>query len=371
MKSAPVSFYARALIGISLLLTLVGIVFIYSSSSVFALEKLGSAHYFLKRQVIYLLIALTGFFICTQLSFDDVEEYCSLFFLASLGCTLLTYVPGFSLRMHGSSRWISIAGFSFQPSELLIMATILLVARFLARRNQAVSLWDQAKLPFLGIVGFAFLVLLRQPDFGAVVTLFATLFVLVYVEELAFKQVAFIAGCTIPIVALLICMQPYRLQRVLNFLDPWKDPQGKGFQIIQSLIAIGSGKTWGLGIANSRQKFFYLPMQHTDFIFPIIAEETGFVGSCLLIGIFLFFCYYGLALAARIKRRFAFFTVLGFVVLINVRATINVMVATGMLPTKGLGLPFVSFGGSALIVLYCMLGLIMNAAHDVAVAKKA
>lgn len=362
--SKTISFYVRLLIALSLILTVIGVVFIYSSSAVFALEKCGSAHYFLKRQLIYLAIASCGFIIANLVPISFIEEYVPLFFLGSLGCTLMTYVPGLSLRMHGSNRWVSLGGLSFQPSELLIMATIFLMARFLAHRNPAYSLWSQVKVPFIAMIGFAFLILLRQPDFGALATLFATLFALVYVEELAIRQVLTVIGATIPVVGLLICTQAYRMQRVLNFLDPWRDPQGKGFQIIQSLIAIGSGETWGVGIAQSRQKYFYLPMQHTDFIFSIIAEETGFVGSLFLIALFVLFCYAGLALAVRIEHRFAFFAVLGFVVLINVRAAINLMVATGLLPTKGLGLPFVSFGGTALIILYCMLGFMLNAARE-------
>jgi cell division protein FtsW len=158
----------------------------------------------------------------------------------------------------------------------------------------------------------------------------------------------------------LIFSESYRLNRILIFLNPWTDPQGRGFQIIQSLIAIGSGDVWGLGISNSKQKFFYLPMQHTDFIFPIIAEETGFVGSSILVLLYFLFCYFGIRIVTKLKNIFALFTTLGFIVLISVQAVINLMVTTGLLPTKGLGLPFVGYGGTALLCLWCMLGLITN-----------
>jgi len=153
------------------------------------------------------------------------------------------------------------------------------------------------------------------------------------------------------------------MNRILIFLNPWSDPQGRGFQIIQSLIAIGSGRVWGLGISNSKQKFFYLPMQHTDFIFPIIAEEMGFVGSIGILLLFFLFLWFGLRLTLAMKQPFTFFTSLGFVIFITLQAVINIMVATGLLPTKGLGLPFMSYGGSALMAVFAMVGFIINFAR--------
>jgi cell division protein FtsW len=169
----------------------------------------------------------------------------------------------------------------------------------------------------------------------------------------------------LPAVIFLVLTKAYRLKRILIFLNPWSDARGSGFQIIQSLIAIGSGSTWGLGVSESRQKFFYLPMQHTDFIFSIIAEETGFVGCLLLIGLFVALCFYGLRLALALDRPFAFFTTLGFILFITLQTTINIMVTCGLVPTKGLGLPFVSYGGTALICMWCMIGFIMNCAREV------
>jgi cell division protein FtsW len=157
----------------------------------------------------------------------------------------------------------------------------------------------------------------------------------------------------------------YRMNRILIFLNPWSDPQGRGFQIIQSLIAIGSGQTWGLGVSNSKQKFFYLPMQHTDFIFSIIAEETGFVGAVSIVVMYALFCFYGLRLILRIDDMFAFFTSLGFILFISIQAAINLMVTTGVVPTKGLSLPFISYGGTALISLLCMIGFIVNAIRSI------
>jgi cell division protein FtsW len=168
----------------------------------------------------------------------------------------------------------------------------------------------------------------------------------------------------VPSITFLILTKSYRLNRILIFLNPWHDPHGKGFQIIQSLIAIGNGSMWGLGIGNSRQKFFYLPMQQTDFIFPIIAEEIGFVGSLLLIISFVCLSYFGLKIVSKLQDPFAFFTSLSFITLISLQVIINLMVSSGLLPTKGMGLPFISYGGSALLSLFCMIGFIINAARN-------
>lgn len=346
---------------ISAVLTLIGLIFIYSSSSVYALEQTGNSAYYLKKQAISVLIGLFLFVICAQVPLRHIQNSSLFFLLASLGITLIGFIPRFALKVHGSSRWISIMGMSFQPSELLIPAVLLFVAAFLAKRLVTKSLVTVSSLPAVGLLALVFGVLLKQPDFGAAVTLFSSLLILFFVTEIGIKYLVYFVLGISPFIAALVYAKAYRLQRIMIFLNPWSDPRGKGFQIIQSLIAIGSGQMWGQGISASRQKFFYLPMQHTDFIFSIIAEETGFMGALGLIMLFLLFCYFGIGIVMRLKDPFAKFLTLGFVSLITVRAVINLMVSSGLLPTKGLGLPFISYGGSAIICLFCMLGLITNA----------
>ena len=218
-------------------------------------------------------------------------------------------------------------------------------------------------IPFLGILGVSFVVLLKQPDFGSVVTIFSTALMLFFVAEckMLYLMVTALSAC--PLIIYLVLAKSYRLNRILIFLNPWADPQGRGFQIIQSLIAIGSGNLLGVGISNSKQKFFYLPMQHTDFIFPIIAEEVGFVGAMMLVALYVALCFLGLRIAMSFQTPFAFFTSLGFILFITLQAVINLMVTSGLLPTKGLGLPFISYGGTALVCLWCMIGFIANCAR--------
>lgn len=350
----------RSLLVVVGLLIILGLIFIYSASSAYALEKFGSSNYFLKRQIIYLFLGLSGFtfFAVTPTSFW--RKNAPLFFLISLLVTALTLLPETGFRIHGSSRWLNLYGFTFQPSEFLKLFLFMYIGFFFEKKQKNIASFWNSYFPFLMILSVTFFILLKQPDFGSVVTIFSTAFVLLFVAEFNFVHLLVTALCALPLMVALIYSKVYRLNRILIFLNPWSDPQGRGFQIIQSLIAIGSGSLLGLGISNSKQKFFYLPMQHTDFIFSIIAEETGFIGSCFIILLYFLFCYFGLKVALQLESPFAFFTTLGFVVLISLQACINLMVVAGLLPTKGLGLPFISYGGTALIAMLCMIGLIFN-----------
>ncbi|MCB9493620.1 MAG: putative lipid II flippase FtsW [Epsilonproteobacteria bacterium] len=344
----------------ALFLVLVGFVFIYSASSVYALEKFGSAHYFLKKQSVYFCIGLISFVFCSRVPFGLIKRSTPLLFFAALVLTGLTLVPSLGAHCHGSSRWLNVFGFSFQPSEFLKVFFFMYIGFFLDRKYLHIRSFVQSYVPFIAILGVTFLLLLKQPDFGSVVTMFSTSIMIFFIARFQFAHLFVTLVASVPVLLYLIVSRSYRLHRILIFLNPWSDPRGRGFQIIQSLIAIGSGHIWGLGIANSKQKFFYLPMQHTDFIFSIIAEETGFAGSVILLLLYFVLCFSGLRLALQLKDPFQFFTTLGFVLFITLQAGINLMVASGMLPTKGLGLPFVSYGGTALIALCMMAGLITN-----------
>jgi cell division protein FtsW len=344
-------------------LTIVGVIFIYSSSSIFALEKYGSAHYFLKKQLIYLIPSIGAFFLFALVPLAWWRKHAPWLFLGSLALTALTLLPMMGVKFHGSNRWLSFFGFSFQPSEVLKLFLFMYMGFFLERKHDKIKSFLHTYLPLLVIFGAAFAILLKQPDFGSVMTIMVTALMLFFVAEFRMIYLVVTALAACPFVIYLIMSKSYRLKRILIFLNPWADPQGSGFQIIQSLIAIGSGHVWGVGLSNSKQKFFYLPMQHTDFIFPIIAEEVGFIGSMLLLILYVLFCFLGLRIAVNIKNPFAFFTALAYVLFISLQAVINLMVSSGLLPTKGLGLPFISYGGTALMCFWAMVGFIVNGAR--------
>jgi len=347
-----------------IILIVIGLVFIYSSSSVYALEKLGSSHYFVKKQIVGLFIGLIGLTAAFLFPLKFIQKMTPYIFWGSLLLTATTLIPGIAQKIHGSSRWIKIFGFSFQPSEMLRVAIIMYVAYIIAKKEDKTKTFFGAYLPIIIIVGATSLVLLKQPDFGLTVTLAATTFIMLFIAKFKSSHLLLTVSAMIPAAFFLIILKPYRLKRILTFLNPWADPKGAGFQIIQSLIAIGSGGIGGVGISHSKQKFFYLPMQHTDFIFSIIAEETGFIGSLGIIALFLVFLYFGIRIALQLKNTYAMFTTLGFVILISLQSIINIAVATGLVPTKGIGLPFVSYGNTSLVCNLCMIGLIINMVYS-------
>lgn len=340
-------------------LIIIGLIFIYASSSVYALEQYGSSTYYVKKQAFACLIGLIAIGLIRLIPLTLIKRLTPLFFFSSLALTALTLVPQLGQRIHGSSRWLAFAGFSFQPSELLKISLILYCAYFLTKKGKQVASFIHGYLPFLIILGLTSFILLRQPDFGLTATLVMTIFIMLFIAQFQTKHLIITISALIPAAIVLIVYKPYRFKRVLTFLNPWTDPQGAGFQIIQSLIAIGSGSFWGVGIGNSKQKFFYLPMQHTDFIFSIIAEETGFIGSVAVIILFALVLYFGMRIAWQLNDSYSVFATLGFVILISMQALINIAVATGLVPTKGMGLPFVSYGNSALISNLLMIGLII------------
>jgi len=355
-----------ATIFISIVLTLVtlGIIFVYSSSSFYALEKFGSPIYYVQRQCMGIMLGSFLFYIAYKIPLNIINSTSLFVLINSLILTALPLVSQLTKRMHGSSRWVNLFGFVFQPSEILKITTIVYVASFLARKQDQRESFKKGYLPLLLICGVVSIILLKQPDFGCTATILATVLIMLFIAKMNMKYLTILTGIALPLAGLVIYLQPYRWKRILIYLDPWKDPQGAGFQVIQSLIAIGSGGMWGNGIAQSKQKFFYLPMQHTDFIFAIIAEEIGFIGTTFLITLFILFLYFGFKISWKLKSLFAIYLVQGLTILVSIQALINIFVSTGLAPTKGIGLPFISYGNTALACNMMIAGLILNAAHD-------
>ncbi len=349
------------LLGVVATLVAIGLIFVYSSSSVYASEQFGSAHYYLKKHTLGILVGIVAFYVARFFSLEFLYSYAPLLFAGGFFLTLATLIPSIGVTIHGSSRWLSLPGLLFQPSEVLKVAFILYIARLITKQHGKPFTFKRSYLPVIALIAITAAVLLKQPDFGLTITLSLTAFMLLFIAGLPLTYLAATAITCIPAFILLIYMFPYRLARIMTFLDPWKDPQGAGFQIIQSLIAIGSGSWLGSGIAHSKQKFFYLPMQHTDFIFSIIAEETGFIGVSLIILLYVLLLYKGIKIAWQLRTPFALNMVLGCTLLITLQTIINIFVATGLFPTKGIGLPLISYGNTSLVCTLFMIGLIANA----------
>lgn len=364
MQEKSISADTRLLLAIVCTLIIVGCIFIYSASSVYALEKMKSAHYYLIRQLVGVVLGFSALLCIQYIPLRIIKKSIPYFFLISLLLTACTFLPGFSCRVHGARRWLNIAGFVFQPSELLKIGLIAYLAYLLSKRS-----WNHISiirdyLPLLIIIALPCILLLLQPDFGTAVTLAITSLILLFVAQFNVRILACTLLAFVPLAFALIVLKPYRFKRLLIFLNPWNDPQGSGFQIIQSLIAIGTGSWFGVGIGNSHQKFFYLPMQHTDFIFSVIAEEIGFIGSSAIILLFLLFIHRGYKIALQAQDDFPRYMTAGFISLLGLQALINFAVTTGIVPTKGIGLPFVSYGNTSLVGNLIMIGLIIRAQKE-------
>lgn len=357
-----IKYDLKVLLLLTLTFITLGIIFVYSSSSFYAFEKLQQPFYFVKKQCLGIVLGLIGFYIAKKIPIQFIQQTSFFLLLASALLTATTLTP-LGYKIHGSQRWLNIFGFIFQPSELLKIGIVIHLASFLMRKKITEKNTTNA-LPLLGIIGIISIMLLKQPDFGCMVTICTTTLIMFFIANLPIRYFAGAIATSIPLIFILIYTQPYRWQRIITYLNPWQDPQGSGFQIIQAMIAEGSGGLWGTGIAQSKQKFLYLPMQHTDFIFAIIAEEIGFVGSLFLLGLCTLFLWFGFRISWRLKDQFSVYLVQGITTIISLQFIINLSVATGLAPTKGIGLPFISYGNTALICNMIMIGLITNAVQE-------
>jgi cell division protein FtsW len=349
---------------ISLTFVILGVIFVYSSSSYYALETLNQPLFYVKRQLFGIFAGMIAFFIARMVPLKFLKNISFFVLLATTILTMMPLISKLSHKINGSHRWLNIHGFIFQPSELLKVALVIYLASLLSRKKIVHNTTHKTAMPLAIILGVIGIVLLKQPDFGCLATLFCTTLIMLFIANLPLRYFIATLCATLPVGFLLVYLQPYRWQRILTYLDPWQDPQGTGFQIIQSLIAIGSGGLWGTGIAQSQQKFFYLPMQHTDFIFAIMAEEIGFIGSLFFITLCVLFLLFGSKIAWNLQDPFTVYLVQGIIVIISLQFLINLFVSTGLAPTKGIGLPFVSYGNTALVCNLFMIGLVNNAVQE-------
>lgn len=348
------------LLGSVLALCGVGLVMIYSASSVFAFERFGDSAHFLKRQLLWVVIGLVGMSITFHIHYTMWRRLTGILLLAAVGALTAVLVPGIGAVAGGAQRWILLGPLSFQPVEAAKLALVLYMAHFLANRQDGVRHFGGGILPPLFFCGVMACLVLLQPDMGSAMILVLITFVVLFAAGARMLHLAGVALFAAPVVAWLALSEEYRRNRLLAFLDPWQDAQGIGFQSIQSLLAIGSGGLFGVGLGGSRQKFFYLPEAHTDFVFAILAEELGLAGVAVLIGLFALFAVRAFRAAARAPDRYGALLGAGVASWVVGQAVINIGVVSGILPVTGVPLPFVSFGGSSLVFLMTGVGICLN-----------
>ncbi len=335
---------------------------VYSSSYILALKKFGDGFYFLKRQFIFAGFGITLMLIVANLRYEILNDWKCVYLLltSSLITLLLVLIPGFGSEIGDARRWFRVGNISFQPSEFAKLTLIIYLSYSLAKKGVKVKTFSLGLLPHLMISLIMGGLILKQPDLGGGLIMLALLFLMLFLAWARISHLVSLGLVSLPVLYFLVISFPYRIKRILAFLNPFEDPEGTGYQIIQSFLAFGSGGFWGLGLGNSRQKLFYLPEPHTDFIFSIIGEELGFLGVSIILFLFLVLIFCGFKTSLRAKDLFGAYLALGITSLIGLGAIVNMTVATGLLPTKGACLPFVSYGGSSLVVSLISSGILLS-----------
>jgi cell division protein FtsW len=362
----------RWLFGVTLVLCLLGAVMIFSASAITAQQLYGHSYIFVARQAAWLVLGLLGMFALMKLDYHRLREPAVVYTV--LCAVVLMLVGTFFLdKSHATHRWIKLGPLNLQPSELAKLAIILYLAWFLdLRRRSATSLafskqdFLQTLLPAVGPIFVCVALIVAQPDLGTSVDVVLIMTAILFVAGLSWKWLAVGAAAGLPALFLLIMNASYRQARLMAFLHPDTDPQGAGFQLLQSLIAVGSGGFTGVGLMESKQKLFYLPEAHTDFIFAVICEELGFLGATIVIALFAMYAWRGLRAAFNAPDGFGRTLALGVTAMVLFQALINFAVVLGMMPTKGIPLPFVSYGGSSLLVMLLATGVLLNVSQQAA-----
>ncbi len=349
-----------SLLVIVLLLISLGIVFIYSSSCVYSLQEKDNPLYYLNRHLIFLAIGFILSLGLMAIDYRDLRYIAKPLMLFAVFTLILLLVPGIGTTIYGARRWFRIGPFSFQPSEFTKLAILIYMADFLTRKKGSIKDFETGFLPAILVTGLVCFLIVIQPDLGNSILIGTIILLMLFIAGAQLKHIGGLGLLCLPAVYFLVVKVPYRMARMMAFWDPWKDRQGIGFQLTQSQIALGSGGIWGIGLGKSVQKLFYLPAAHTDFVFSIIGEEIGLLGTVAVILLFSAFIWQGARIVKRTEDTFGYFLGIGIIVMIGLQAVINIGVSIGALPTKGLPLPFISYGGSALIFNMMAVALLLN-----------
>jgi cell division protein FtsW len=348
-------------------IVLLGLVMVTSASISIASKESGNAFSYLERQ---LVLCVAGFILATMVfcvRTELLEKMAWPLLIAAVVLLFLVLIPGVGHMVNGSRRWIRLLGFNFQASELARVLTLVFIASYAVRREAELRSTAMGLIKPVGLLVFMALLLLAEPDFGAASVLFLTGFGVLFIAGAQLRYVLLAAAAGAGAMALLVMLVPYRMARVTSFLDPWADPFNSGFQLTQSLIAIGRGQWFGVGLGESVQKLFYLPEAHTDFLFAVLAEELGLVGVAATLALFIALVWRSFwiaQLASRAGLRFQSYLAAGFGLWLGLQALINIGVNMGVLPTKGLTLPLMSYGRSSMLVTLAWVGLLLRVYHE-------
>ncbi len=347
-----------------------GLIMVYSSSAAIAYQKFNDPYYFFKRQLSWIILGalLMSFFM--RLDYSALQNITYPALIITLVLLVLVLFPQFGKKVGGAQRWLQLGGFTFQPSELAKFTLILYVVHSLVKKQEKIKDFFYGYLPNLVVLGIFSILFLLQPDMGTTVIMLTVIFILFFIAGIKFSHLFYSILMLLPALCAAVLNSEYQRNRIVSFLNPEKDPLGSGYQIIQSFLAFGRGNIFGMGLGDGRQKLFFLPEPHTDFIFSIIGEELGFVGTVIVVLLFLVIIWRGVQIALKSPDLYGAYLSLGLTSLIGVQAMVNLAVSVGLLPTKGLTLPFVSMGGSSLIVSMVSAGVLLNISKKAGVKKQ-
>ena len=352
-----------SLFTVTVILICVGVVMIYSASSIYACEKYQDGFFFLKRHLSFLVIGLVLTLFVMSIDYRKLRRFSKPLLIIAFFLLVLVLIPGVGREVSGARRWFRFKFLSFQPSEFVNMAVIIYIADFICRKGNNIKTLVRGFLPPIFILGASVLLILLQPDLGTAIALAVVVFSMLFIAGVRLSYLGSLILAGLPVLYFLIFSVPYRRMRIMAFFYPWLDPRGSGFQIIQSQVALGSGGIFGVGLGQSRQKLFYLPAAHTDFIFSIIGEELGLIGTIGIIILFMIFIHQGFKILKNSSDKFGYFLGLGLILIISFKAAVNIGVSCGVLPTKGLPLSFISYGGSSFVFDMISVGILLNIAR--------
>ena len=343
-----------------LFLILFGLIMIYSSSYIWAEYKFDDQFRYVKQQSIFILVGIFLIYIVRKIDYRIYYNKASFIMLSCIILLVLVLIPGIGSVRNGARSWFGIGSFGIQPSEFTKLGLLILTSKYLCNSDKYIKDIKRGVLPIIVMLLFVFGLIMLQPDFGTGMIIIISIIALLFIAGVNMKFFFITAIIGIIGIVVLIAIAPYRLDRITSFLNPWSDPLGTGFQIIQSLYAIGPGGLLGMGFLKSRQKYFYLPEPQTDFIFSIISEEFGILGIIIVATLFLIVLYLGIKIALNCKDQFGKYLAFGIIFQILIQAVLNLMVVIGLIPVTGVTLPFLSYGGSSLLVSMASIGIILN-----------
>lgn len=341
-----------------IILSLFGLLMIYSSSCIWADYKFNDPYKYLKSQGLFLILGYLLIHIISKINYQIYYKYSNYILLICSILLVLVLIPGIGSIRNGSRSWFGIGSFGIQPSEFAKLGLIIFTSKYLT--NNKIKSIRSSVFPILLVVFFHFGLIMLQPDFGTGVILVMTIIAILFISGVNMSFFTILGVLGLICIVILIIIAPYRLERITSFLNPWADPLGSGFQIIQSLYAIGPGGLLGMGLGNSIQKHFYLPEPQTDFIFSIISEELGFAGILIISCLFITIIYHGINISLKQEDNFAKYLSFGITFSLSFQTILNLMVVVGLIPVTGVTLPFLSYGGSSLLVSMVSIGILLN-----------